>query len=517
MLNIVFTACLLIFSSVLYGQERDVQWSEVEMPAGTVIDIVSGDTSEVYILRYSGNNSIGYYTLERKVDGIEKSRKKINLNFDIGFTTIREIIYFNSSLYLVFSKKHHGQNFIYAQRINSELDYEDSYKELASYEINAFKQTDQFSILKSENDSLLGIQWSREVNKDLTNYGFSVYGSDFELINDGEYPIRIRNKYLRIDGGVLSNEGDYVLFFTEMTSERNRTASSNFSTLNIYLFNENGLDKLKYDFDSYRPLSWDADFSQEELVVGGTYSDFTNTGAIGMFNLRLNRNKLDEFTKKFVLFDDSTLQKIYSQQEYDQLERRMDRRNIENFAVNNFYIREFSVSNSGQVVCLLENFFIQTQSVSFGFGAANSMSYLYHYNDLLTFSFDNKDSLKWVNVISKNQVTPNSSAPLFGVFTIKTDSVWTMFFSENSNNFDENGKYISNVRYMVSEYSKRNQGVSIVELNIETGETKRELDWLIGEIEIPLMPRFFVLDKNKQDLFLYGKGGKRERVGRLKL
>lgn len=516
MIKFVFFLGIIALSSFSIGQELEVEWAGSEMTSGSIIKVVAGDTNESFVLRFNGNNALGYYSIERRVDGVEVFKNRLNLNFDVGFCSIQDVVYFNNGLHLIFSKKHHGKNFIYAQKLNREIEYVGGYRELASYKVSEFKKNDSFSLIRSENDTYIGVQWSRPVNRDFTNYGFVIFDENFNMVNNGEYPLHFRTKYLRIEGGMLSNHGDYILFFTELNHVSNRKASSNFLALNMYLFNDEGLEKFRYTFDDKRPVSFEADINDHELVVGGTYSDYGSSGAIGVFNLRMDRNDLSNHSIQYNLFQEDVLTKILSERELDQIERRMERRDLDNVPLNSFIVRDFDVSPDGQVTCVLENYYVQTQTVPFGMGTTNSMSYVYHYDDLLVYSFDERDTLKFMDVVSKHQVTRSPNAPYFSIYTIKKDSNWMIFFTDNASNYKESGDYDTTIQHSVTENLKRGSGVSLVNLDLGTGEIHRSFQFPVESIEVALMPRLFVLDQQLNMLYLYGKMGKNERFGILK-
>jgi hypothetical protein len=92
-----------------------------------------------------------------------------------------------------------------------------------------------------------------------------------------------------------------------------------------------------------------------------------------------------------------------------------------------------------------------------------------------------------------------------------------MIFNDNSRNYNGLGDFTSENGVRSTNFNRRRNAVALVEIDLKSGNVTRKSIFNQKEINSMVLPKLFTVNRQNQELILYGVSGGRERFGVLKL
>jgi hypothetical protein len=119
----------------------------------------------------------------------------------------------------------------------------------------------------------------------------------------------------------------------------------------------------------------------------------------------------------------------------------------------------------------------------------------------------------WLKKIEKQQVSTNDGGPFSSYARFIDDGKICFIFNDNIKNYNENGEFIESDRLNPANFGKKKNAVAKVELDINSGEIRRNTFFTSKEINSLAMPKQFITDYATKQLILYAISGKKEKFG----
>ena len=126
----------------------------------------------------------------------------------------------------------------------------------------------------------------------------------------------------------------------------------------------------------------------------------------------------------------------------------------------------------------------------------------YYFKDVLVFCLKSDGSMRWMKKIQKIQASSSYDGAFVSCFSYVTDKQYGILFSDNAKNYAENGIFMTNKKIHSNPIFAKNNILSRVTIDLQTGETKRAQFLAKVTPEGSYMPRDFHYNPTNNNLLL---------------
>jgi hypothetical protein len=188
---------------------------------------------------------------------------------------------------------------------------------------------------------------------------------------------------------------------------------------------------------------------------------------------------------------------------------------------------------NGDIVGHLEqtvrNVTYTTYNNGFGYGtgmggyspySTTTANVTYYFKDVLVFCIKPDGSVRWMKKIQKSQASSSYDGDYVSCYSFLTNKNYTLLFSDNAKNYADNGVFMSDKKVHSNPIFAKNNIVSSVSMDMQSGETKREQFLPKTSAEGNYVPRDFRYNPSNQTLLLLlnsGTLGNKIRCGSLEI
>ena len=511
----------IIISHSVIGQTYSVNWSELSRTKGKMVKLLPRNEGEYFALRWVGGQVLGSYqaSLYRNFQLISSNRIRVQARNSVANFESAGVV--DDKFVVFLSDKSDGQNHLYMQLYNDSLERDGESLKLASYALDRERNQGSFSLKLSENEKYLGVTWvipEKKNSRDL--YGFKIYNMNFELVNEGEYPLPFDEHLSTIHSYHISNNGDFFMAVTEYEEDnesglfRDKIA---YKALHIFHIAEDGLMDYQLDLEGRRVEAMAMSSDDNDIfTITGLYGNSDEDGVNGAFYQRLDVIKGEKVQEEFKEFDKEFITEGWSDRAIERAERRSERGKGDP-QLYHYIIKDIKSTSAGSTIVTMEQYYIQVRSYPDSRGIQTSSSYYYYYNDVILYKIDSSGSFAWLEKVRKYQVSTNDEGPFSSYQSFIDSGKLYLLFNDNALHYDENGDYVEPEELNTADYGKRRNAVAVAEINLDTGEQKRKTFFDRSEIEAIAVPKLFSLNDRVGELLLYAVWGRKEKIGILKL
>ncbi len=178
--------------------------------------------------------------------------------------------------------------------------------------------------------------------------------------------------------------------------------------------------------------------------------------------------------------------------------------------------RDVFTAEDGGVIVVMEQYYWY-RVVTTDSRGATSTTYHYYYNDVIAYKVKNDGEFEWIQKINKSQHSTNDEGYLSSVSGYHKDGKYVLFFNDNIQNYTEFGQFETPEKGIASSStSNKKNCVARVEIDLENGETKRELFTSRDETNAYCVPKRFDVDYTNNQMLLYFQTKTKEKFGLLK-
>ena len=377
-------------------------------------------------------------------------------------------------------------------------------KELANYQEakGLFKKKGNFNIIFSEDKSKVAVYINLPYEKGgKEKFNYLVFDDEMAVITKGDIELPMLDSKLRLGAIHITNDGELFISAIETIGDK----GSGFDTKNhIYLLADEELIDNTFDLPDGKVLN---NFtlksnSEGDLILIGYYREKDLSGIRGAFYLRYNvvAQTIDEFnTTKFP-------DEFYIEGFTDKQKKKADKKKNGT---------KFDPTKDGGGVLVSEQYFYTVHTYRTSNGATRTV-YTYYYNDILVSKLNDEGNFEWNKKIRKYQVSQNDNG-YFSSFAFHYDDDNLYFlFNDTKKNYTEAGEPLpEGSKLNRTNFGKKNNVTSIVTINIEEGNDKKEQLFGKSDIGTIAVPKIHYSDKEDNKLYFYTKRGKTERLGQI--
>ena len=511
---------LLMFSFQSFAQ-FDISWGEVQRKRGQLLYILPRNQGEFFALRWSGGQILGHYSVSRHVDNELNNIGRISMIADNSIAKFKGAHIFDDQFAVFLTDRKENKNIFYLQYYSDSLEVEGESIKLAEYGLEGRGGKGDFTFKLSPDGKYLGVIWLIPGKKENSHvYGFKIYNSDLELMNEGEYKIPFSADLTYIHEHYVSNNAGYFLCMTEYDRKPNLFNRENTIDKKLHIFNlaeDIGLQNYQLQLEGkwIESMALHA-YSDSLFTLTGIYGKNNEEGVSGLFYKTVNLLNEDVLREGQKEFDKEFITKDWSQRAIDRTERRR-RSNRTEPQLYNYVMRDVLFREDGSMVCTLEQYFVQMRSSPDMRTAQGPSVYYYYYNDIVAYKIDTTGEFDWIVKIPKYQVSMNDGGPYSGYKSFIHQDDLFFVFNDHIRNYDENGVFIDSSRIHMASTTKRRNAVAEVRLNLENGEVDRRTFLSQEENTTLVVPKLFNENRRHREMILYSIARSRERIGILKL
>lgn len=498
-----------------------IDWSELEITNGRLIQTLPTNSGEYYTLRWTGGRIAGSYKVS-KYKGLElKNSGNIKLVVNKSYANFEGVRVVNGKFAVFLSDKWDGQDNFYIQFYDNELKPQGDPILLASYELDFSKGKGAFNVIASEDENYLGVVWELAGKRDEKGiYGFKIFDQNLNVINDGEYPIPYAAELSTIHTHYVSNQGDYFLVISEFSEPPTKgffKNYQNYKALHIFHITDTGLQDFKLNLSGRRIEALTITSDERQIfTITGVYGDEKIEGVSGVFHQQIDYQSGKVLQEGFMKFDEAFITENWSDRTKKRAERLEEKGRAEDPKLYNYKMRNARTLEDGSVIGTMEQNYVQLMSnADIRTGQTND-TYYYYYNDIIVYKINLEGKFDWVKRINKYQISTNDDGPYSSYESFIDSNKISFIFNDNSDNYDESGNFIETQEIYTANFSRRRNVVAIASVDCTTGEKTRYTLFDRSEIDALAIPKLFNVNYATKELLMYSIWGREERFGVLK-
>jgi hypothetical protein len=500
-----------------------IKWGPVQSSKGQtgVFHIDGGDFYRYKRRLFSPLKFVSYSNF------LQKASESVNTKVPTGRGSLLNAIVVKDKMTTFLSDKNDGKNTLYMQTYSSSC-IPSKPIEVFSYTMpgGRSKYDGSFHIIQSKDRSHFVVAYNLPGKKDeKEQIGFKVYDSEFEVVSEGTYTPKYEAQKFQITKEYLSNTGDYFIsanIFSEAPKsglfQRNRATLEKVIIMHI---TSDGVDEMDLALNEKeeRFIS-DLAFSSDEndlLTFTGSYSGFKSAGTKGIFFFQLDFNKKEIINEGFTEFSKDFITQDYSERQKKRADRR-EAKGKEEPTLYQYDVREMHTLPNGEMIGLLEQFYITTTTTCDAKGQNCRTNYHYHYNDIIAYKINADGKFAWTEKILKSQTSTNDGGRLSSFASFISDGTLKLMFNDNLNNYNAGGKYQikGTDGFKSTSYRTRDACVAKVVIDIESGDIERYVWFKKTEVSGYVEPKSFRVNEEKQEvLILVNESRKKAKFGLL--
>lgn len=334
MIKQIHLISFLLLNFAGWTQLGAVDWGELHRKKGSVKYIMPADSNEFYTLRYSGGTFFGHYQLTRNLNLKTVGSVKVKPIIDRNIGTFEGARVIGGKPVVFLSDRFDDQHYFYMQPYSKELEKEGAPILLAAYEMDRNRKKGSFDVRISSNGKYFAVVWSVEGRKETKHlYGFKVFDLEYNLVQEGEYPVPFDPKLSEIREHYLSNSGDYFLCLTEYQYGNDHNffkKDMEYKSLHVFHINEDlGLEDYELKLGGKRVVAMAMSVDSNNVFsVTGVYGDKDSHGVNGIFYRKADLNTSEVLKEGFEAFDEDFIRRDWPESAQRRISRRQ-RKSIE--------------------------------------------------------------------------------------------------------------------------------------------------------------------------------------------
>jgi hypothetical protein len=487
----------------------------------------------------------------------------------------------NEQLVVFYSTNEKNSCKVYRQVFTENLVEQNAELELLSFELPKKYMTESdIKVIQSNNGQFGGILYVIEDNsKKEMSFGYVLLDNTLSVYNKGFQTIPKDANYLAYGTHLVSNKGELFVSFNEKFSSSRKKMKNGllnnfrigpFSFLPVQtLYSLDGYD----DYDAIQRIHvYQCEQNQNVTIACDLTKSCINKYKMGM-NLEGNLVLVGSFLRvkndKIITRSDLSMNGLFTLQ-FDFQNKRVSREKFIDLSLNvytyglsdrkklriennyaqgkllprlyDYRLKNVTILENGTILGHLEqterNVSYSSNNLGYGpYGASYGMGYgygygygnypysttanvTYYFKDVIVFSLKSDGTVNWMKKIQKYQVSGTYNGAFVSCFFYQTNENYNLLFTDNSKNYAENGVFTADKKVHGSPAFAKNNIISIVKMNMLTGETKREQFLPKLENDGYYIPRDFKYDSLNNSMLVMsinGGLGNKIRLGTLKL
>jgi hypothetical protein len=385
-------------------------------------------------------------------------------------------------------------------------------KELASFQEGKglFKPKGNFRVVFSDDKSKVAVFINLPYKKGgKEKFNYIVFDDELEELNKGNIELPMLDSKLKLGSVHVTNEGELFIGAIETIGDK----QSGYETKNhIFLLADGELVDNTFDLPDGKKITNFTLNSNDEgyLVLVGYYGEKDFNGIRGAFYLRYDIDNKDIEQFNTSQFPD----KFYVEGFTDKQKKKANNKK-KGPSFNKFLIRHLVPTKDGGAVLVSEQYYYTVHTYRTSNGGTRTV-YTYYYNDILVSKLNDEGEFDWNQKIRKSQISQNDGGYYSSfAFHFDNDNLYFMY-NDTKKNYTEAGKPLpEGSKLYRTNFGKKNNVTSIVTINIEEQNKKKEQLFGKADIGTIAVPKLYYSDKEENKLYFYTDMGKKERLGQI--
>lgn len=507
---------ILVHFQPMFGQFLPINWGPLEPKQGQILDVLPIRSGDFYTLRYSGG-VLGSYrsTLHNQLSFVSQAR--IKPVTETGYGNVETGTYFGEKLFVFISDRNNGNMGLYSMPLEEDGSGEVQLR--CSYNDSRVGARPNFQISRSQNGKFLAIYYEipgRKQDRDV--YGYVVYDTLFNKVQEGEYLVPFDGNMTTINQHHITNYGDYLLVLTEHIERNDKTFNKNwenFKALHVYKIANDSLIEFQVSLENKRIDDiLISSNDQEQVALTGLYGEGKQMGIEGIFTITVDLSKDSINAYKYSPFNRELLHESNSEQQMNRMERRWENRD-ENPQIYAYKLRQIQTLSDGSQVGFMEQYYERKYTNYDTRTGITTVNYYYYFMDIGVFKLDQNGNCVWGKRIPKSQISMNDYGPFSSFVACNNESKAYVIFNDNKQNYDEGGVFINRSAVQGLSLSNRRNVVAISQIDLNTGNIDRNVFFSRKELSAIVVPKQMQIDWKNKELLLYAINGNREKFGLL--
>lgn len=310
---------------------------------------------------------------------------------------------------------------------------------------------------------------------------------------DYDFKRDIKDKKFKYENIDVSKDGNNLYLLGKVyTDEKKMKKEGGKYQYELTRISNNGQSVQVFDTEEHFSGSLKTIVFEDKLTCIGFYSDRKDRRYKGIsyfeldpISLAIRKSKYNPFTEQFMI---------------DKYGKSKDKE------LKNLSFKGLMVTQQNEIVFNAEEYYVTTNNQNYIGGAgggAGYMSYVYHYDDIVSAKIANDGSIIWARNINKRQSTTDDESYISYTSTIKGDD--TYFFI----NTGEKVRKLSNDRIQFGQTSTKKSNLNIIRIsqdgNLDFQEILDDKD-----SEVPFMVSEGAISKNST--YFIGRKGKKKQL-----
>ncbi|TSJ45857.1 hypothetical protein [Fluviicola chungangensis] len=480
LLKLLLLLCLM---HSVYSSAQTIEWGAVDKESAAP-DLIWDEGGSFYTNSYVKTalyTNLAEFTLARYENMTKVAEGKIQRKLETGKGGVFGNFCLNGKLVVVLMQTEKTSESFYYQLYDKTCKAIGEPVLIAEFQLEDSKRDrGYFTYELSQNKKFLLVEYLKKGRKgEQDNLMFKVFNSEFSLIQEGEYQTAEN-----LNNSVLTNEGEYVIGVATNKKNEKGKEINQLESYQIKFFKggqENEFtvdlsDKAHANFKIYNTNS------NQLVLLGNFYDERSKKNGYCFSILDLAKNKETKW--------------VYCNPNLD---------------AKNEYIREVSLDNEGSLIVLVEQFFEKWIQSSNG---NNSTSY--SYETAYVFKMKEDGNAEWVVKLPKRQYSINDGGIAGSLMGYSLNNTYYLFFNDDLRNYASTGEFLNPKEVEVCGNRKGKTGFVKVEIDLKSGEFKRELMLKPDVQPLFVIPFYCEVNYDRNEMLVFFRDRKEEQYGVMK-
>lgn len=556
---VVLIFVLFLLHTTILAQEPKITWGP-EIWEGRFDEIIDAPNGNYYASRTSGsfideltNNystNISYIQnlAVQKTVTLAKDWKGNKLHYEGMYCMRNQLVVF-------YSTTENNQGYILHQVYSETLEPSPLVVSTSFEKTKNIFVESEIHLVHAKNNLFGGVMYTVEDSrKKEMSFGYVILNDSISVHEKGEQRIPIDANQLSFGTSTLSDKGElYVAFNVKVSPSRKRMKNNFLSNFKIGPFSI-----FPYDYTYNLKKTEDVDAVQSLLIYKCDKNQITNLShklsksTINAYKMRITtdgnlllfgtflRTKQDKIINRSSVsmngiftvavdlvnwrishekFEDIPLN-IYTYGLSDRKKHRIENNYAQGKLLPKLYDYTWRNATSlpngdviGHLEQMVQNITYNTYNNPYGMGYGTGMggyspysnttaNVTYYFKDIVVVCLKPDGSIRWMKKIQKIQASSTYEGAYVSCFSYLTDTHYGILFADNPKNYAENGVFMTNKKVHSNPVFAKNNILSRVTIDVQTGETKRLQFLAKVNPEGNYMPRDFHFNQTNKNLLL---------------
>jgi len=524
MKNLKYLLICLFINSFLYAQDVEILWGE-ELKASkrsTLSGIIADDETGFYALKNDlrGRSSLtlehfNYEMKQTKSVELELKQNKMDLALELILHSNNELFLFSS-----YVNKKNKQKELYVQTIDKKkLSLNTDLRKIAHINYSGFKKKNSgaFKIDVSRDESNILLYYNKPYEKGSNEkFGFVVFDNKINEVWQKDITLPYEDELFSIQDFEMADNGNIYLlglkYQDKKTSRKSKREEKPNYHYTVLSYSDRGEKLEEYPIQVADKFLTDMQIAINEegnIICGGFYSDEGSFSIKGSYFLNINGKTKAIMNESFKEFGMDFITQNMTEKQKKKTNKKADKgKNVELYEYD---LDEIILRNDDGAILVGEQYFVRIIT-NVDANGNTSVTYVYHYNDIIVISISPEGEIEWTEKIPKRQITSNDGGFYSSYATAVVDDNLYFVYNDHAENLSPVALNTGKIKNFTS--NRKNSVVTIVKMDTDGRFTRNAL-FKNREAEIMTRPKV-CKQINDNEMIVFGQRKSTHRFAKVK-